>query len=322
MDKRKLGRSGLQIAPLMFGGNVFGWTADEATSHRMLDMFVDAGFDAIDTADVYSRWVPGHSGGESEAVIGRWFKERRGRDRVVIATKVGMDMGEGRQGLSPAWIERAVEGSLRRLGTDYIDLYQSHRDDEDTPIEQTLEAYGRLIKAGKVRAIGASNFTAERLGAALEANAGELPRYDTLQPLYNLVDRAAFEGDLQDLCVRETVAVVSYDGLAAGFLTGNYRSEADLEGKARGRTVKRYLTERNLRILGVVDEVAKRNEATPAQVSLAWLMTRPAIAAPIVSATSPAQLTEVLGAAHLTLAADDLARLDEVSAPERAPEPA
>jgi aryl-alcohol dehydrogenase-like predicted oxidoreductase len=207
MDKRALGKSGLEIAPLMFGGNVFDWTADEATSFRMLDMFVDAGFDAVDTADVYSRWVPGHAGGESEALIGRWLKERRGRDRVLIATKVGMDMGEGRQGLSAAWIERAVDDSLRRLRTDYIDLYQSHRDDEATPIEQTLEAYGRLIKAGKVRAIGASNFSAERLSESLAAGSRDLPRYETLQPLYNLVDRAAFEGELEAVCVREGLGV-------------------------------------------------------------------------------------------------------------------
>ena len=316
MDKRKLGGSGLSIAPLMLGGNVFGWTADETTSFRLLDAFVDAGFDAVDTADVYSRWAPGHSGGESETVLGNWLKERRGRDRVVIATKVGMDMGEGRQGLSPAWIERAVEDSLRRLRTDYIDLYQSHRDDEATPIDDTLEAYGRLIKAGKVRAIGASNFTPERLEAALEAGGGELPRYETLQPLYNLVDRAAFEGPLQDLCVDKGVGVISYYGLASGFLSGKYRTEADLAQSARGRTVKRYLNARNLRILSVVDEVAKRNEATPAQVSLAWLMTRPAMTAPIVSATSPAQLDDILKAAHLRLGEDDLARLDEVSAPE------
>lgn len=319
MDKRKIGRSDLAIAPLMLGGNVFGWTADPATSFAILDAFVGAGFNAIDTADVYSRWVPGHAGGESETLIGDWLQARGGRDRIVLATKLGMDMGGEDKGLSAAYMERAVEASLRRLKTDYIDLYQSHRDDPDTPQDETLEAYGRLVKAGKVRVIGASNFDAARLGSALtiSADAG-LPRYESLQPLYNLYDRGAYEGALQDLCVAEEVGVICFYGLASGFLTGKYRSEADLVKSPRGRGAKRYLDARGLRILAALDDVAAQTGASPAQVALAWLMAQPGVTAPIASATSVAQLEEILGAARLSLTASQLGALTEASAPEPA----
>ncbi|MDR3508473.1 MAG: aldo/keto reductase, partial [Caulobacteraceae bacterium] len=291
MEKRDIGRSGLSIAPLMLGGNVFGWTADAPTSFAILDAFVDGGFTAIDTADVYSRWVPGHVGGESETVLGQWLAARGGRDKVVIATKLGMDMGGEDKGLSAAYMVRAVEASLRRLQTDYIDLYQSHRDDEATPLDETLEAYDRLIKAGKVRAIGASNYNAQRLGEALKISADKgLPRYDSLQPLYNLYDRAEFEGALQDLCVAQNVGVISYYGLASGFLTGKYRSEADFGKSPRGGTAKRYLNDRGLAILAALDLVAANQGATLAQVALAWLIAQPGVTAPIVSATSLEQL--------------------------------
>jgi aryl-alcohol dehydrogenase-like predicted oxidoreductase len=317
MEKRELGRSGISIAPLMLGGNVFGWTADEATSFSILDAFVAGGFDAIDTADVYSRWVPGHTGGESETVLGAWLKARGSRDKVVIATKLGMDMGGENKGLSAAYMVQAVEASLKRLRTDYIDLYQSHRDDDATPLDETLEAYSRLIKAGKVRAIGASNYSAERLAEALKVSkdAG-IPRYETLQPLYNLTDRAGFEGALQDLCVTEDVAVIPFYGLASGFLTGKYRTEADFGKSPRGRGMAKYLNDRGLRILDGLDRVAAGHSATQAQVALAWLAAQPSIAAPIASATSVAQLEDIMGAARLTLSERDLKVLDEASAPE------
>jgi aryl-alcohol dehydrogenase-like predicted oxidoreductase len=319
MDMRKIGRSDLAIAPLMLGGNVFGWTADPATSFAILDGFVGAGFNAIDTADVYSRWVPGHAGGESETVIGDWLKARGGRERIVLATKLGMDMGGEDKGLSAAYMERAVEASLRRLKTDYIDLYQSHRDDPDTPQDETLEAYGRLVKAGKVRVIGASNFDADRLGSALRISADKgLPRYQSLQPLYNLYDRGAYEGALQDLCVGEDVGVICFYGLASGFLTGKYRSEADLSKSPRGRGAKRYLDGRGLRILAVLDSVAAETGSSPAQVALAWLMAQPGVTAPIASATSVAQLDEILGAACLALSPAQVSALTTASAPEPA----
>ena len=319
MDKRKIGRSDLAIAPLMLGGNVFGWTADPATSFAILDAFVGAGFNAIDTADVYSRWVPGHAGGESETVIGDWLQARGGRDRIVLATKLGMDMGGEDKGLSAAYMERAVEASLRRLRTDYIDLYQSHRDDTDTPQDETLEAYGRLVKAGKVRVIGASNFDAARLGAALQISADKaLPRYESLQPLYNLYDRSAYEGALQDLCVAQDVGVICFYALASGFLTGKYRSEADLSKSPRGRGAKRYLDARGLRILAALDEVAAETGSSPAQVALAWLMAQPGVTAPIASATSVAQLDEILGAARLSLSPAQIGALTVASAPEPA----
>jgi aryl-alcohol dehydrogenase-like predicted oxidoreductase len=264
MDHRRLGRSSLSLAPLMLGGNVFGWTADEAASFAVLDAFVAGGFNAIDTADVYSRWVPGHRGGESEAVIGRWLKARGGRDKLLIATKLGMDLGGESKGLSAAYMVRAVEASLTRLGTDYIDLYQAHRDDAETPLDETLEAFDRLIQQGKVRAIGASNYTADRLDEALTVS-GEagVARYESLQPQYNLYDRDSFEGPLQDLCVARQVGVICYYGLASGFLTGKYRTEADLSKSPRGGGVKRYLNERGLRILAALDAVAAEQSATP-----------------------------------------------------------
>ena len=315
MDKRKLGNSGLAIAPLIFGGNVFGWTADEATSCKLLDAFLAAGFDCIDTADVYSKWVPGHRGGESEAIVGNWLKARGNRDKVVIATKVGMEMPGIGQGLRRGYIMARVEESLKRLQTDYIDLYQSHCDDKEAPLEETLGAYQRLIEQGKVRAVGASNYEAPRLEAALKTSAEhKLPRYDTLQPLYNLSDRAGFESALQGLCVKANVGVIPYYALAAGFLTGKYRSEADFAKSPRGGRMPGYLNQRGRRILAALDTVAARYQATPAQVALAWLRNRPAIAAPIASATSLSQLDELVRGIRLTLDAAAVAQLDTASA--------
>jgi len=315
MKRRKLGRTGFEVAPLAFGGNVFGWTADEATSFRLLDAFVDAGGNLIDTANSYSRWAPGHVGGESETVIGRWIARRGRHDDVVIATKVGSDMGLGYKCLRRDYIVQAVEESLRRLQVDAIDLYQSHWDDEKTPFEETLDAYARLIEQGKVRAIGASNLTPERLAQALAASAREgLPRYDTLQPLYNLYDRAAFEGPLQELCIREDIGVITYFSLAAGFLTGKYRSDADYAKSARGPGMKKYLNDRGFRILDALDDVSARIGATPPRVALAWLMARPGVTAAIASATSLEQFEELSAAMRLTLDADSVRRLDEASA--------
>lgn len=314
MQFRPLGRSGLAVAPLAFGGNVFGWTADEATSHRLLDAFVDAGFNLVDTADVYSRWADGHAGGESETVIGRWLKKSGKRWRIVLATKVGKEMGPGQVGLKPAYIRSAVEASLKRLQTDCIDLYQSHDDDVTTPMEETLGAYAELMRAGKVRAIGASNFTAARLKQALDTSrAHGLPRYETLQPLYNLVERAPYEAELEPLCRAEGLGVINFFGLARGFLTGKYRSEADLAKSPRGAGVKGYLNERGLRILAALDDAAAALNATPAQVALAWQMARPGLTAPIASATSLAQWQELAGAASLVLPAATIAALDRAS---------
>ncbi len=314
MIARKLGNSSLTVGPLALGGNVFGWTADEATSFKVLDAFVDAGLNLIDTADVYSRWIPGHQGGESETIIGNWLKSRRNRSRVVIATKLGVEMGPGEQGLSRAYILRAAHRSLQRLNTDYIDLYQSHRDDPQTALEETLAAYGELIKQGKVRAIGASNYTAERLGAALEVSAAHgLPRYESLQPCYNLYDRTAYEGELAELCRRERIGVISYFSLASGFLTGKYRSESDLANRARAYRVKDMLNERGFRILRALDTVSRETGATPAQVSLAWLIAR-GVTAPIASATSVEQLHEIAGATRIELGAEAVKILDEASA--------
>jgi aryl-alcohol dehydrogenase-like predicted oxidoreductase len=312
MQHRSLGRSGLTTAPLIFGGNVFGWTADEATSHALLDAFVDGGFNAVDTADVYSAWAPGHAGGESEGVIGRWLKASGKRDKVLILTKVAM--WPAQPGLSAANIAAAVEGSLKRLQTDYIDLYQAHQDDAATPIEETLEAFDRLVKAGKVRAIGASNFSPERLSASLKASqALGLARYETIQPKFNLHDRDEVEGPLAELAAREGLGIIPYYGLAAGFLTGKYRTEADLEGRSRGRTVKPYLTARGLKILAALDAAAQAVGASPAQVALAWIMAHPAITAPLASATSVEQLDELMGAARLKLPADVLEALNSVT---------
>ncbi len=315
MQKRKLGRSTLEIAPLMFGGNVFGWTVDEKGSFALLDAFLDAGFNCIDTADVYSRWKPGHKGGESETIIGNWFKARGKRDKIVLATKCGLEMAPDKKGLSKAYIVRAVEDSLKRLQTDYIDLYQSHRDDPETPLEETMAAHAELVKAGKVRVVGASNYSADRLKASLAASAKlGVPRYETLQPNYNLADRTEFEGALQDLCVAEGISVVPYYSLASGFLTGKYRSEADLGQRARAGGVKKHLTARGFAILGALDAVAAKHGATPAQVALAWLLAQPAIAAPIASATTTAQLAEILKCTELKLGADELAALSKASA--------
>jgi aryl-alcohol dehydrogenase-like predicted oxidoreductase len=317
MQYRSLGRSPLQVSPLCLGGNVFGWTADEGTSFAILDAWVDAGFNFVDTADVYSKWAPGHAGGESESVIGRWLKQGGGRrEKVVIATKVGFEMGEGKGGLSRRWIEQAVDDSLRRLQVDCIDLYQAHVDDDKTPLEETLEAFARLVKAGKVRAIGASNYSAARLAEALATSKRlGLPRYESLQPLYNLYDRAVFERELQPLCAREEVGVINFYALAAGFLSGKYRKPQDATQSARGaNTVKKYLNERGLKILGALDEAAQRTGSTPARVAIAWVMARPAITAPIASATSVAQLDELVQASRLVLDRDTVALLDAASA--------
>jgi aryl-alcohol dehydrogenase-like predicted oxidoreductase len=311
MEQRPLGRTGLAVAPLVFGGNVFGWTADEKTSFELLDAFVDAGFNAIDTADAYSRWAPGHSGGESETVIGRWLKANPAkRDKVLILTKVGSDMGQGHKDLSAGWIVQAVEDSLRRLQVERIDLYQSHWPDENTPHEETLGAYAKLLEQGKVRAIGCSNLDAAQLGSALEvAREHGLPRYETLQPCYNLYDRDEFEGPLRDLCIAEGLGVITYFSLGAGFLTGKYRSKQDLAGRARGQRVEKYLNERGLRILAALEAVAARVGAKPAEVALAWVMARPGITAPIASATSRSQLDSLMNSASLTLSPEDLDEL-------------
>jgi aryl-alcohol dehydrogenase-like predicted oxidoreductase len=313
MQLRPLGRSPLAIAPLAFGGNVFGWSVDEKRSFTLLDAFVDAGFNLVDTADAYSAWVPGNRGGESETIIGRWLKASGKRDRVVIATKVAKWAAQ--PGLSPVNIQQAVEGSLRRLQVDCIDLYQAHEDDASVPLAETLGAFGRLIEQGKVRAIGASNYTADRFAEALEVSAGHgLPRYESLQPEYNLVERAGYERELEPLARREQVGVISYYALASGFLSGKYRSEADLaKSRARGGSVRRHLNPRGLGILDALDRVASSHRATPVQVALAWLIARPGLTAPIASATSVEQLHELLGAVALSLAPDEIALLDQAS---------
>lgn len=319
MHRHNLGRSGIAVAPWCFGGNVFGWTADRDASFALLDAFVGAGFDFIDTADVYSRWAPGHVGGESETVIGDWLASRGGRDRVVIATKVGMGKPDKTGQLDKGYIASSIEGSLKRLRTDHVDLYQSHADDADTPVEETLAAYGALVKAGKVRIIGASNFSAARLRQSLDASAAHgLPRYETLQPEYNLSDRAGFEGELQDLCVAEEVSVIPYFSLAAGFLTGKYRSAADYGKSPRGGGMAKYLNARGLRILAALDAVSARRGTTQAAVALAWLMAQPSIVAPIASATSLDQFTGLVAAADLDLTAEDRAELEDASRPNPA----
>ena len=310
MDKRPLGNSGFAVAPLALGGNVFGWTADERTSFQVLDAFVAGGFALIDTANSYSRWVAGHQGGESETVIGNWIARRGRHDDVVIATKVGSDMGLGHKCLKRTHIVEQAEASLRRLRVERIDLYQSHWDDATTPLDETLEAYDRLIRQGKVKAIGASNLTAERLAEALAVSRSKgLPRYATMQPHYNLLVRDEFEGPLQRLCVQEGIGVIPYYSLAAGFLTGKYRSEADVAKSVRGPGLKKYLNLRGAAVLAALERVAARRRATMAQVALAWLMGQPGIVAPIASATSVAQLEELMGAARLELAAEDLDEL-------------
>jgi aryl-alcohol dehydrogenase-like predicted oxidoreductase len=314
MQKRRLGRSDIELPPIMFGGNVFGWTADEATSFKLLDACVAAGINAIDTADVYSVWARGHQGGESEIVIGNWLKRRGKRDDVIIATKVGSQMGSGDKGLSRNWIMKECDASLKRLQTDVIDLYQAHRDDPDTSQEETAQAFADLIKQGKVRAIGASNFVATRLKSALDVSkAHNLPRYESLQPLYNLVERPAFEEELEPLCQAEQLGVINYYALAAGFLTGKYRSEADLKKSPRGGGVKKYLGEAGQRVLRELDDVAATHKATPAQVALAWLIARPSVTAPIASATNLEQLQDIVQAVQLKLTAKEIDALNAAS---------
>jgi aryl-alcohol dehydrogenase-like predicted oxidoreductase len=316
MEKRRLGNSALEVAPLTFGGNVFGWTADQAMSIRLLDGFLAAGFNFIDTADVYSRWHTGNSGGESEIIIGNWLKARGNRDKVIIATKLGMDMGEGKKGLSRAYMMKAVEDSLRRLQTDYIDLYQSHRDDPETPHEETLSAYQTLIQQGKIRVIGASNFTAPRLAEALETSKRlGLPRYETMQPQYSLVERTEFEGPLETLCLKEKIGVIGYYSLASGFLTGKYRSQADVGDRARGARVQKYLNEKGMRVLAALDAVAANHNAKPGQIALAWLIARPSVTAPIVSATNPEQLAEMVKAPLIKLSQAEITQIDAASKP-------
>ena len=313
MQKRRIGHSELQVAPLMFGGNVFGWTADEATSFSILDAFVDAGLDFIDTADVYSAWAPGNHGGESEAIIGKWLQRSGKRDRIVLATKVSKH--PQRKGLSAANIQAAVEDSLRRLQTDYIDIYFSHDDDTATPLAETLGAYQRLIEAGKVRVIGASNHSGARVEEALALSRQYgLPEYQVLQPGYNLYDRAGYETDLEPVALAYQLGVVVYWSLASGFFSGKYRSKEDLADKARGSRVEKYLNERGLRILGALDRVAARHASTPASVALAWLIARPSVTAPIASATSLQQLESLVAAVHLTLTGSDIRELDDASA--------
>jgi aryl-alcohol dehydrogenase-like predicted oxidoreductase len=318
MKKRTLGNSGLQVAPLMLGGNVFGWTVDEPASFKILDAFVAAGLNFIDTADSYSTWVPGHAGGESETILGNWLKRSGKRDQVIIATKVGSEIPGQGKGLSRDWIMRQSEASLKRLQTDTIDLYQSHRDDPNTPVEETLEAYTELIQQGKVRAIGCSNFTAERIQESLAASRKHSwPRYESVQPHYNLYERTAYETTLEPLVLREKLGVVPYYALASGFLTGKYRSQEDLAQSPRGQTVKKYLNDRGFRILEALDQVAPRHHATPAQVALAWLMARPGITAPIASATSVEQLNDLVRATELELDQASIELLNQASAYEQ-----
>ena len=313
MEKRQLGNSGIEVAPLALGGNVFGWTIDEQTSFKILNAFTDAGFNLIDTADVYSRWNAGNIGGESETIIGNWMKQRGNRDKVIVATKVGSDMGEGKT-LKKNYIFKAVDASLKRLQTDHVDIYQSHFDDLSTQVEEIIDAFSELIKQGKVRAIGASNLSAERLKESVEySERAGLPRYETLQPLYNLYNREVFEKEYQPYCLEKNISVINYYSLASGFLTGKYRSENDLSKSARGGGNKKYLNEHGFKILKAVDEVAEHYNTTPATVSLAWLMAQPTIAAPIASATSAQQLNDLVAAVDLKLDKDALEQLNTES---------
>ena len=315
MQKRRLGRTDLAIAPLVLGGNVFGWTADEKTSFALLDRFVEAGLNCIDTADAYSRWAPGNKGGESETIIGNWMKSRGNHDRVVVVTKVGSDMGQGKKDLSAAYIERAVEASLKRLQVEAIDLYLSHWPDPATPYEETLGAYAKLLKAGKVRYVGCSNLDAGQLTAALSvASQRGLPRYEVLQPEYNLYDRGSFDGPLAELCRKENIGVITYFSLAKGFLSGKYRSEADLGKSPRGEGVRAYLNARGRRILAALEAVSARRSAAFAEVALAWAMAKPGVTAPIASATSLDQMESLIRSVKLKLTAEDMAELDAASA--------
>ena len=316
MEMRTLGRSALRVTPLMLGGNVFGWTADEQTSFRLLDRFVDAGGNFIDTADVYSRWGDGHVGGESETILGKWFRRSGKRDRVVLATKLGMDMGDGKQGLRAGYIRQAVDASLRRLQTDHIDLYQTHKDDPDTPLAETLGALGRLIDDGKVRILGASNYKADRLRAALElADTQGLPRYESLQPHYNLLERANYENTLEPVVQEFGIGCIPYFSLAAGFLTGKYRSAADVQGKPRSKAVSKYANEHGFTVVKVLEEVARETGGNATQVALAWLMAQPSVTAPIASATSLEQLEDLLRSVSLKLPTGALEKLTEASRP-------
>ncbi|HTX37287.1 MAG TPA: aldo/keto reductase [Bryobacteraceae bacterium] len=316
MRTRKLGKTPLDVPVITLGGNVFGWTVSESESPRLLDAALDAGLNFIDTADLYSRWVPGHTGGESETIIGKWLHASGKRDRVIVATKVGMDMGDGKVGLSPAYIGRAVEGSLRRLQTDRIDLYQSHQDDAQTPLEETLRTYERLIQQGKVRYIGASNYKGGRLREAMETSRQHhLPSYQSLQPHYNLVERDPYETDLAPVVAEYGLGVLPYFSLASGFLTGKYRSAADLKDRARGGMVGKYLNERGLAVLAALDEVAGEHHSNPARVALAWLIAQPGITSAIASATRVEHLADLAGAADLTLDAESIEKLDRASAP-------
>ena len=316
MEHRKLGASSLNVSPICFGANVFGWTTNEKESLRLLDAFLDAGFNFVDTADVYSIWAAGNNGGESETIIGCWLKDRGGRDQVILASKFGMEMGADKVGLSPKYMFEAVEASLRRLQTDYIDLYQSHKDDPKTPVGATLEGYAKLIEQGKVREIGASNFSAARLKEALELSTRDgLPRYQSLQPLYSLVERTEYEGEMEGLCSEENVGVISYYSLASGFLTGKYRSESDLEGRIRGPRVQKYLNEYGFRVIKTLEEVAEKHGTKPGCVALAWLLAQPSVTAPIASATNLSQLEELVSAAELKLDEGDIDELNHASTP-------
>ena len=316
MEKRALGRTGLSIAPIVFGGNVFGWTADEKTSFQLLDAFFDAGFNAIDTADVYSAWVPGHKGGESETIIGKWLKQSSlRREDAIIVTKVGFDNNERKTGLSATWIAEAVDASLKRLQTDYIDLYLAHKPDADVPLEETLHAFSTLKAQGKIRSIGCSNYNAEQLQESLDVAANNnLSRYDVIQPEYNLYTRDSFEGPLADLSVKEDIGVINYFGLAAGFLTGKYRSKADTEGAARSYRVGDYINTRGLAILGVMDTIAAETGAKLADIALAWLLSKKAVTAPIASATSLSQLESFKRAVDLKLTDEMISLLDKAGA--------
>lgn len=320
MTQRHLGQTGIAITPLVFGGNVFGWTIDEQTSFRILDAFVDHGFETIDTADVYSRWVDGNQGGESETIIGRWLQANPGRrDKINLFTKVGSDLGvEGHKGLSKKWIMQAVEDSLRRLNTDYIDLYFSHWFDPETPFHETLEAYQQLLKDGKIRAIGASNLTAEQLAESLKvAEQHQLPAYQVLQPEYNLYDRGSFDGALRELCLEKQIGVVTYYSLASGFLTGKYRSEDDLGKSKRGSGISKYLNPRGVKIIDALNDVASQQQAKAAEIALAWLIAREGVTAPIASATSIPQVESFAKALTLTLTGEQITQLDHASQPEK-----
>ncbi|PKW28754.1 aldo/keto reductase [Flavobacterium lindanitolerans] len=315
MEKRQLGNTDLHIYPVAFGGNVFGWTLDEKKSFEILNGFTEAGFNFVDTADVYSRWAPGNTGGESERIIGKWLKEKKNRHNIVLTTKVGSDMGDGRKGLKKQYILKAVEDSLQRLGTDYLDLYQTHFDDVETPVEETLEAYAQLQKDGKIRWIGTSNMSPERILASLEASVAKgLPRYETLQPHYNLYAREKYETQYESLALENGLGVITYFSLESGFLTGKYRTKDDLGKSPRGGDMDKYFDERGLKILAALDEISNQYKATPAAVSLAWLIQRPSVTAPIVSATSKSQLESIILAPELNLDADAIRLLDKASA--------